>query len=633
VQLLTDRPATQRAASIPHELPALVPFARRLLLTIWPFLAVVALVVLLAGVSLDLLSSLRGFVGGEGLWSKAQKDAVYHLSNYANRHSEADYLQFKSAILVPLGDRRAREELEKPAPNYRTIYEGFKDGGVHADDIPGMIRVFRWFRGIGDVDRAIKLWTQGDVYIVLLNQAGDELHQNVVSGHADPQTLAPILVRIHLASERLAPLEDEFSSALGDASRKARLLLLLATILVAAILALVGIYFSSRMLKQSEALEEALRLSEERFRLAVTGSNDGIWDWNLLTGEVYRSPRFKELLGYADQEMANQHTAFISLLHPEDRSTTIAAIQGHLRGNTPYNFECRLRTKSGAYHWFRLRGEAVRNAEGEAMRVAGAITDIADQKRSEEDIRRLNAELEARVVQRTSELESSLEELDAFSYSVSHDLRAPLRHVNAYATMLGEECASLLSGEGQHYVRAIVKSAKRMDDLINDLLEFSRMGRAELRRRRISMDRLVSEALEEMRDSIKERTIEWQIAALPDVLADQAMLRQVWSNLLSNAVKYTSRRERAVIKIGCLSGAKGDWEFFVQDNGAGFDMQYVDKLFGVFQRLHRVDEFPGTGIGLANVRRIVTRHGGLTWAEGEVDVGATVYFTLPKAVL
>jgi PAS domain S-box-containing protein len=632
VPLSPRRHMPRRATGFHHELPALIPFARRLLLIIWPFLAVVTLLVLLTGMSLELLSSLRGFVGGEGLWSKAQKDGVIHLSNYARSHSEADYLAFKSAIRVSLGDRQAREELEKSEPNYNAVYEGFKAGGVHAEDIPGMVRVFRWLRGMVDVDRAIVLWTQGDRYIAELNQVADELHQQIGAGHTDAATLAPMLERVRLTSEGLAPLEDEFSSALGEASRKARLLLLIAITLVAATLMPVGIFFSRRMLKQSEAFEEALRLSEERFRLAVTGSNDGIWDWNLLTGEVYRSPRFMELLGYAEYEIASEHMAFVSLLHPEDRAATIAVIQGHLQGNTPYNFECRLKTKSGEYRWFKLRGQAVRNPEGEAVRVAGAITDITDQKQAEEDIRLLNAELEARVVQRTTQLESSLKELDAFSYSVSHDLRAPLRHVNAYATMLGEECAAFLNDAGRSYIAAIVKSAKRMDDLINDLLDFARMGRAELRRRLISMDSLVAEVLEEMHDATQGRAIEWQIAPLPDVLADRAMLKQVWSNLLSNAVKYTARRELAVIKVGCRSGVSGDWEFFVEDNGAGFDMEYADKLFGVFQRLHRADEFPGTGIGLANVRRIITRHGGLTWAEAEVDVGAIVYFTLPRTV-
>jgi light-regulated signal transduction histidine kinase (bacteriophytochrome) len=265
------------------------------------------------------------------------------------------------------------------------------------------------------------------------------------------------------------------------------------------------------------------------------------------------------------------------------------------------------------------------------INLIGVARDITERKRTEEDILRMNAELEGRVTQRTAELESTLKELEAFSYSVSHDLRTPLRHISAYSTMLQEKCASLLSETSQLHLNNISKSAKRMNDLINDLLEFSKMGRAELRQQRISMDSLVSEIVQEARDSSADRAIQWEIESLPDALADRAMLRQVWANLLFNAVKYTSRKDKALIKVGCRNSADQELEFYVQDNGAGFDMQYADRLFGVFQRLHRADEFEGTGIGLANVRRIVARHGGRTWAEGKVNEGATFYFTLPRA--
>jgi len=226
-------------------------------------------------------------------------------------------------------------------------------------------------------------------------------------------------------------------------------------------------------------------------------------------------------------------------------------------------------------------------------------------------------------------LNSTLKELESFSYSVSHDLRAPLRHIVAYSTILHDTSAEALSSTGRGHLDKISKSAKRMNDLIMDLLEFSQMGRAELRQRRISTDKLLADVLQEVRDSAPGRVIDWEIETLPDVFADQALLRQVWVNLLSNAVKYTSRRENTHIKIGYRS-TETEWEFYVQDNGAGFDMQYADKLFGVFQRLHRADEFEGTGIGLANVRRIISRHGGRTWAEATIDEGAMFHFTLPR---
>jgi light-regulated signal transduction histidine kinase (bacteriophytochrome) len=212
---------------------------------------------------------------------------------------------------------------------------------------------------------------------------------------------------------------------------------------------------------------------------------------------------------------------------------------------------------------------------------------------------------------------------------VSHDLRAPLRHIGGYVEMLRHESGSALTENGQRFLEVISQAARQMGALIDDLLAFSRMSRVELRRRVIRMDELINEVLQEMKRDTEGRNIEWAIESLPQVFVDRAAMKQVWANLLSNAVKYTRQREPARVKIGCRA-SETETEFYVRDNGAGFDMRYSDKLFGVFQRLHQADEFEGTGIGLANVRRIVSRHGGRTWAEGKIGEGATFYFTLPN---
>ena len=268
--------------------------------------------------------------------------------------------------------------------------------------------------------------------------------------------------------------------------------------------------------------------------------------------------------------------------------------------------------------------------EDQAPLLFSTFRDIIERKRVEEEIRMLNASLEQRVVERTALLEAVNQELEAFSYSVSHDLRAPLRHVNGFAELLQQDASSTLGEAGRRYVEVISKSAKQMGTLIDDLLVFSRMGRTEMSRASLKMDELVAEVVREMSRDFQDRTIAWDIGALPEVSVDRAMLKQVWVNLLSNAVKYTRHRERTEIKIQCRSNGQDEFEFSVQDNGAGFDMQYAGKLFGVFQRLHHTEEFEGTGIGLANVQRIIRRHGGRTWAQGEVDKGASFYFTLPK---
>jgi signal transduction histidine kinase len=239
-------------------------------------------------------------------------------------------------------------------------------------------------------------------------------------------------------------------------------------------------------------------------------------------------------------------------------------------------------------------------------------------------------EAEEILNKRTKELEISNKELEAFSYSVSHDLRAPLRHIDGFADMMREECEPVLNDSGRRLLDTISQSAKEMGKLIDALLMFSKMGRVGMHESEVSMDELVAEVRQELGREAERRTVEWRIEPLPAVRGDRAMLKQVWVNLLSNSLKYTGTRQTAQITIGC-SRKSGQLEFHVQDNGVGFDMRYADKLFGVFQRLHRAEEFEGTGVGLANVRRIVGRHGGKTWADARIDAGATFYFTLPDS--
>jgi len=264
-----------------------------------------------------------------------------------------------------------------------------------------------------------------------------------------------------------------------------------------------------------------------------------------------------------------------------------------------------------------------------ASEVADEITIAIEQVRLRQAAKHYAEELEKRVEERTSQLLAANKELEAFSYSVSHDLRAPLRHINGYISILSKHLKDILPEKEKHYFDTITDSARQMGKLIDDLLHFSRTGRQEMQFTSLDMSAVLKDALQVIQHESFGRGIKWVVAGLPQVTGDYALLRLVWLNLLSNAVKFGRANVIPQIEIGAVDD-NNEFVFFVRDNGVGFDMQYAHKLFGVFERLHSAQEFEGTGIGLANVRRIIQRHGGRTWAEAEVGKGATFYFSLPK---
>jgi len=268
-----------------------------------------------------------------------------------------------------------------------------------------------------------------------------------------------------------------------------------------------------------------------------------------------------------------------------------------------------------------------RRVERELRQASNRLeAEVAERTRQAGLLDQLNQELK----RRSGELEAANKELESFAYSVSHDLRAPLRHMAGYSELLQKRASSSLDEKSNRYISMILDSAKRMGNLIDDLLTFSRIGRAETQKTLISLTQIVKEALSEVRQETEGRNILWKISALPDFYADRSMLRLVLVNLLSNAIKFTRMRPQAQIEIGCTDGNGENLIVYVRDNGVGFDMKYANKLFGVFQRLHQSEAFEGTGIGLATVQRIIHRHGGRVWAEGAVDEGAAFYFSVPN---
>ncbi len=376
-----------------------------------------------------------------------------------------------------------------------------------------------------------------------------------------------------------------------------------------------------------EQRTSALRESEERFRLLFDVVNDyAIYmldpDGLVLTWNA-GAERLKR---YTGEEIIGQN--FASFYTPEARASGKPRKElEEALSNGKFEDEALRVRRDGSTFWAYNTITPMYEESGALRGFSIIARDVTERRKSEEEIRKLNQQLELRVHERTAELEATNKELEAFTYSVSHDLRAPLRHIAGFSKMLTEECGESLAPEARHYLKRIQDGVQRMGTLVDDLLNLTRIGRHELRLQVTGIASIVKDVIAELGPDVENREIDWKIGELPYVEADPALLRVVFQNLLANAVKYTRPRQKTTIEIG-RTDIDGEQVLFVRDNGVGFNMKYADKLFGVFQRLHRSEDFEGTGVGLATVHRVVQKHSGRIWAQAEIDQGATFYFTL-----
>jgi PAS domain S-box-containing protein len=365
--------------------------------------------------------------------------------------------------------------------------------------------------------------------------------------------------------------------------------------------------------------------AQERLAAIVNSSDDAIIGKTLAGIVTDWNPGAETLFGYTAAEAVGQP---MTLIFPPDRLQEETDILARIaRGESVEHYETVRLRKDGRQVDVSVTVSPIRDGAGKIIGASKVARDITERKRADNEIKALNAQLEARVAQRTAELEAANKELEAFSYSVSHDLRAPLRAINGFAGIVLEDFARQLPEEAKHYLERVRNGGRRMGELIDDLLAFARLSRQALNRQEVNATQLVQEVMEEVNPPGSGGQIEIRAGELPRCQADRVLLKQVWINLLSNAFKYSRGRTPALMEIGSQRD-QGETVYFVRDNGVGFDMQYANKLFGVFQRLHRAEDFEGTGVGLAIVQRVIHRHGGRVWASSEPGHGATFYFTL-----
>lgn len=376
-------------------------------------------------------------------------------------------------------------------------------------------------------------------------------------------------------------------------------------------------------------MQAALADSERRYRLLVSTLTSVVWVSDALGHFVQEQPSWSAYTGQSRDLYLG--SGWLDAVAPEDRLRLQAAWVGALQGGDGFELQLGLwHAASQRYRCCELRVVPLLEPDSGTVREwTGSFSDVDDRRVAEEEVRRLGQELEQRVLVRTAQLQEANKELESFSYSVSHDLRAPVRAVGGFAQMLWDRTSTRLDDEERRLLNVIRSENQRMGILIDDLLAFSRLGRQSLQPVAVDMRALASETLEALLKEHGGTAPSIHIGQLPAVTVDRVLFGQVWANLLSNALKFTGRTEYPLIEIDFVSDAN-EHVYYVRDNGAGFDPRHQAKLFGVFQRLHDHSEFSGTGVGLALVQRIVSRHGGRVWAEGRLQQGATFYFALPR---
>lgn len=518
-----------------------ISIARKLYFAMGVMALLIAMELITLFFSVKTLSSVRAFVGGEGLWSKAQKDAIYNLRKYVRSGKEEDYSEFLYYMKVPLGDRITRMEMGKPNPDINILRQGFIAGHNHPDDVDGMINLFLRFHNISYIDKAIKIWAKADSTISKMEMTANKVHSIIsVYGISSSEKLDASLDEINEINKKLSALEDDFSYTLGEGSRWLENFILKILLIIAITVEVTGLLITISIGRNiSKGINEIIRVSEE----VVKG--------NFETKAIIYS---KDEIG----KLATSFNEMIFSLAQNIREREIAELQ---------------------------------------------------------------------IIHKSEELALSNKELEQFAYISSHDLQEPLRTVVNYVGLLQKKHKGKLDKDTDEYLDYITDATERMQLLIKGLLEYSRIGNDKIATE-IDCNILLADVLHDMKVSIEESNCIINLQTLP-VIKGYSELKSVFQNLISNAIKFRKKDRQLNISISVKDVDK-DWLFAIKDNGIGIEKKYYDRIFIIFQRLHSIKEYEGTGIGLAQSKKIIELHGGKIWVESDVEAGSTFYFTIPK---
>jgi PAS domain S-box-containing protein len=648
-----------------------VSIAKKLYFTVGIMATLIAFELLALIFSINTLSSVRAYVSGEGLWSKAQKDAMYQLLKYSRSHDEADYQKFKEFMKVPQGDHKTLVELSKKKPDMKIARQGFIEGRNHKEDVDGMINLFTRFNSISYINKAIKIWSMADPLVTEFIPIGQQLHKEINGGNPSPEKINEIVQAIDPLNTRLTKLEDEFSYTLGEGSRWLENLVLTLLFSIALTVEVTGLTLAivvSRNIQKglTEILQSAKAVAKRDFsRKAKAFSKDEIGilanNFNTMADELMHSiheieqaqQKFKGLLesapdaivivgengiihlvnnqcehifGYHKNELIGCN---LELLLPERFRTTPEEHRQLFYDfpgvrSTGAGLELLGQRKNGEEFPVEISLGPLKTEEG--VLITASLRDISEKKRLEKEIREANVTLEKKVKQRTAELESKNKELEQFAYVASHDLQEPLRTTSSFVELLRKQYYGKLDDNADRYIDYVIQASDRMKTLIKDLLDYSRIGR-EKKFEPVDCNLVFAAVMADLTKVIKENQAVITAGDLPVVNAFPTELKLLFQNLISNSIKFQKPGIAPHIEIS-TTRENGHWHFQFRDNGIGIEKQYQQRIFIIFQRLHNRSQYEGSGIGLAHCKKIVELHGGTIWVESEAGKGSTFHFTL-----